>query len=434
MMPHVMPGSTTAASSGAAPEAAAPERGRAWPWKVCVFLLFATMLSYLDRQALSVVAPTVKAELGLDNEKLGRLLSAFFAAYAVMHLVVGPILDRGSPRFVYGAFVGLWSIAQMLGGLAQGFVSLFCARLLLGACEAAGQPGAARIIARIVPARDRSLANGIMMSGGSMGAMIAGPLVIGMSSVVGWRMAFVALGACGLVWALGWVLWFRPPAAMALSVSGPSAALPARQREPWGQILRLPRFWACVVGAAFAIPIIHVMGSWVPTYLSQTWKVPLGAGMATYLFLIYLGLDLGFLTGGAVTSLLVRRGVPVPRARKMVMAGSTALILLAAAVPRAPSVPVAVALVALVNAGRAAWGATFLAFNQEIAPGRVGTMAGFMGFVGAASGTFLIWAIGAISKNRGFGPPFLLVAVLGLAGLVPILLTRWEEPGSHLRG
>ncbi len=313
-------------TSGAASAAVAPERGRAWPWKVCIFLLFATMLSYLDRQALSVVAPTVKAELGLDNEKLGRLFLAFFTAY-------------------------------------------------------------------------------------------------GVSSVVGWRMAFVALGACGLVWALGWVLWFRPPAAV--SVSGPSAALPAREREPWAQILRLPRFWACVLGAAFTIPIIHIMGSWVPMYLSQTWKIPLGAGMAAYLFLIYLGLDLGFLTGGAVTSLLVRRGVSVPAARKMVMAGSTALILLAAAVPRAPSVSAAVALVALVNAGRAAWGATFLAFNQEIAPGRVATMAGFMGFVGAESGALLSWAIGVISRDRGFGVPFMLVAVLGLAGLVPMLLTRW---------
>ena len=130
-----------------------------WQWKLCGFLLLATALSYLDRQALSVVAPVVANDLSLDNEKLGRLLSAFFYTYAAMHIGVGWVLDRYNLKYTYGAFVALWSVAQMLAGFARGFGELFACRLLLGAFETAGQTGAARITteeARLVERLDEA--------------------------------------------------------------------------------------------------------------------------------------------------------------------------------------------------------------------------------------------------------------------------------------
>jgi MFS transporter, ACS family, hexuronate transporter len=414
-----------ATERAAAPQAPVDQPSRAWAWKVCLFLLFATALSYLDRQALGTVAPRVLADLKLDKAQQADLLAAFFWSYGLGHLVVGWVLDRGNIRFRYAAFVALWSLSQMTAGLAQGFSSLFGSRVALGAFEAAGQPGAARIIARTLPARDRTLANGIMMSGGSVGAMIAGPLIIGLENQLGWRATFVVLGALGLVWALAFVLWFRPRGGLAPVVG---QSLP---REPWRLILRNPRFWACVGGALFGIPIIHVLSSWVPTYLMETWNVPLALGLGTYLLLIYLGLDLGFLGGGAAVSLLTRRGVPLPRARKMVLLAAGALMLLALLVPRAPNLGVAVALVALVSAGRACYGANFLAFNQEIAPGRVGTIAGLMGCIGSLSGGLLISIVGRIARSAGFGPVFLMLAGLAFLGLLPLMLVRWEGDTSR---
>ena len=109
-----------------------------------MFLLTATALSYLDRQALSVVAPTVQRDLSLDNEQLGRLLSAFLITYAAVHIPMGLILDRFNIRLTYGLCVALWSVAQIGCGLAPGFIGLFIARLFLGAFETAGQTGAAQ--------------------------------------------------------------------------------------------------------------------------------------------------------------------------------------------------------------------------------------------------------------------------------------------------
>ncbi len=402
-------------------------QSRWWSWKVCVFLLFATALSYLDRQALSIAAPVIRQEMALDNAQLGLLLSAFFYAYSLMHLGVGWVLDRFNIRLTYAFFVAAWSIAQGAAGLTSGFAGLFTARLFLGGFEAAAQPGAARIIAAIVPQKDRSLANGIMMSGGSLGAIIAPALMITLINTIGWRLGFIVLAGLGLVWSALWLAWFRPAPG---TLVRRTAAARSKQDE-WGAIVRNRRFWSCVIGAAFTIPIIHISSSWIPTYFVQQWKLPLSAGLGAYLMIVYLGLDLGFLGGGAAVSLLIRRGIGVGAARRIVLAVSALLIMSAALTPWAPSAGWAVALVFTLNLGRASWGANFLAFNQDIAPGRVGLMAGVMGCIGAFSGALLVWAIGWISKSAGFTVPFIMIAGLALLGTAPFFLLDRDKEGEH---
>lgn len=398
---------------------------RWWPWKVSIFLMGATALSYLDRQALNVVAPLIQQEMALDNAELGFLMSVFLYSYGAMHLFVGFFLDRFNIRLVYAAFVALWSLAQMTTGLARDFVSLCSARVGLGVFEAAGQPGAARIISRILPAKDRSFANGIMMSGGSLGALLAPVIMIALASTVGWRTGFVVLGGAGLVWALGWVLWFRPPAHV---LKGPAKRNEEQtEADRWSVILRSPKFWACIAGAAFSIPIIHVVSAWTATYFVQQWSLEVNLRLGGYLFLTGLGRDLGFIAGGGAVTLLARKGFAVGRARKMVLVVSMLLMVGVGAVPWAPGVWVAVLLIMLLEVGRASYGANFLAFNQDIAPGRVGTIAGWMGAVGAFSGGLLVWAIGVISKGSGFTIPFLIIASLAVLGTVPLLVVDWEK-------
>jgi len=392
----------------------------AWPWKVCGFLLCATALSYLDRQALSVAAPLVSKELGMDNRQLGLLLSAFFYTYAGMHLVVGYFLDRYNIRVVYGLFVGCWSLAQMASGFSRGFWELFTARLFLGTFEAAGQTGAARIIARIVPAKDRSFANGIMMSGGSLGAVIAPVLVLGLSQSIGWRGAFVVLGLIGLAWAGAWFWWFRPGPEVLYGKAG-------EEKTDWGRILRKPQFWACVGAAAFGVPIIHIASSWMPTFLVQQWKLTLGGDLSGSLFVIYLGLDAGFVGGGFLIRRLVQRGSGLMAARRGVLLLAAGMMLISVMVPFAANVRWAVAGIFAMNVGRACWGAIFLTYNQEIAPGRVGMVAGIMGSIGAFAGAVMVWLIGNVSQQSGFDSAFYGIGLLVVLGTLPLLLVRWEE-------
>ncbi len=397
---------------------------RWWPWKVALFLLGATALSYLDRQALNVVAPIIQTELALDNAQLGFLMSVFLYAYGAMHLFVGFFLDRFNIRLVYAAFVALWSLAQTCTGLARGFFSICATRMALGIFEAAGQPGAARIIARILPPKDRSFANGIMMSGGSLGALLAPVVMIWLANTVGWRTGFVILGGLGWLWASAWLAWFRPSADV---LHGAKTGAVESRADQWNVIARSPRFWACVAGAAFAIPIIHVVSAWTATYFVQRWKLPVDMRLGGYLFLTGIGRDLGFLLGGAAVTFLTRRRVAVGRARKLVLAVSMLLMAAVAALPWAPGVWAAVGLLLVLEVGRASYGANFLAFNQDIAPGRVGTIAGWMGAIGAFSGGSLVWLIGIISRGAGFTVPFLFVGSLAVLGTAPLLSVNWDE-------
>ena len=401
-----------------------------WQWKLCGFLLMATALSYLDRQALSVVAPVVAGELKLDNEQLGRLLSAFFYAYAAMHIAVGWILDRYNIRVTYGLFVALWSGSQILAGFARGFGELFVCRLLLGAFETAGQTGAARIIARTLPPRERTFANGLMMSGGSIGAILAPVLMIFLANRYGWRFGFIVLGSLGLIWAAAWLMWFRPKAEV---LAGTSNRATLSEADQIGVIFRNRKFWACVAGAACTIPIIHISSAWMPTYFMQQWGLKVSGTLSGYLLIVYAGLDIGFIGGGAAVSWLISRGWSVARARVRMMCVSAAVMLAIGLVPFAPGVGFAIAGIFLLNVGRACWGALFLAFNQDIAPGRVGLVAGIMGCIGSLMGALLVWLIGWVTKTRGFDGPFWMIAVLVVAGTIPMALAGWDEQKTEDR-
>ena len=399
------------------------QKSRWWPWKVAIFLLGATCLSYFDRQAFNVVAPTVREELQLDNAQLGLLMSAFFYAYGAMHLFVGFFLDRFNIRFVYAIFVGLWSLAQMFTGFARSIWSLCTARIALGIFEAAGQPGAARILSRILPAKDRSFANGIMMSGGSLGYVLAPLVMMPLAERGIWRTGFVVVGFVGLAWAAAWLLWFRPSA----EVLKPKPKTERVKADEWGVIFRSPKFWSCAIGAVFAIPIIHAVSAWTATYFNQAWGMEVNLRLGIYLVLTGVGRDLGFIAGGGAVSYLIKTGLAVGRARKTVLVASALLMASVAFVPLVPKMWMAIVIFMLLEVGRAAYGANFLAFNQDIAPGRVGSIAGWMGAIGAFSGGLLTWLIGVLSRGSGFSIPLVIVAIYAVLGTIPLLVVDWDR-------
>jgi len=111
-------------------------------WRLCLLLFLATTLNYLDRQTMSILAPTLQKEMHLDNEALGWLFAVFYYAYMFSQFAVGPLLDRLNLRWAFGAAVLLWSAVSAATGLASGFVSLIVFRLLLGIAEAANWPAA----------------------------------------------------------------------------------------------------------------------------------------------------------------------------------------------------------------------------------------------------------------------------------------------------
>ena len=140
-------------------------------------LVVAGVINYVDRATLAVANPLIRDDLHLSIADMGFLLSAFLWAYAFAQLPTGAMVDKLGPRLLLTCGLSLWSFAQLLGGLVQGFGQFFSARLLLGVGEAPQFPTGARVVRDWFNPRDRGLATGIFNCASSLGTAIAVPLL-----------------------------------------------------------------------------------------------------------------------------------------------------------------------------------------------------------------------------------------------------------------
>src|SRR5437867_7878441 len=161
---------------------------------------WATVINYLDRQALSVSAPVLREQFHMSNVDYSRVVFAFLLAYTIMNGVSGPLIDRLGTRLGYGLTVAWWSIAAMLHAFSEGAWSLGAFRFLLGMGEAGNWPAAVRVVAEWFPEKERALASGLFNSGSAVGAILAPPVVAFLLLRLGWPSAFLFVGLTGLVW------------------------------------------------------------------------------------------------------------------------------------------------------------------------------------------------------------------------------------------
>ena len=387
-------------------------------WRLCALLFFATVLNYLDRQTVSVLAPVMQKEMSLDNEALGLIFSAFYYTYTGFTLVSGLTLDRAHLRWAYGAAVLAWSLASALTGLAGGFVSLLVFRLLLGMMESANWPGAIRIVSRSFEPKDRALGNGIFTSGSSVGALVAPALIVGISAAFGWRWAFAGIGSLGAIWFVFWVIFTRSHEFGAVW-RDPAGA---RDGQPfWAgalSIVRSPQFVPVLIVAILVNPCLYFSVNWLPTYFAQQRHLALGNQMAWILTAIYLGIDLGNIACGLGILALIRRGYSISDARRSMFLLATAAVASCAVVPLLPLGSAVAALVA-VNFGTGIWTAMYLTMAQEVSPANPSTSIGILSGCGSLAGAWAMAAVGRITQSTGsFSIPMQMVATAAVVAAI----------------
>jgi ACS family hexuronate transporter-like MFS transporter len=407
-------------------------------WKICGLLFLATTLNYLDRQTLSILAPTLQKDMHLDNEALGWLFAVFYYAYTLSHFMVGPILDRSHLRWAFGVAVLAWSTVSMATGLATGFVSLIIFRLLLGVMESANWPAAIRIVARTMPPSERALGNGIFTSGTSVGALIAPSVILGITSVLGWRWAFVAVGALGVVWIAGWLFATRSQelAAVWQEPSGSQTESSRFQFRIFAEIVKSPRFFPVLIVSILVNPCLYFSVNWLPTYFAQQRAVTAGRQFGWILTMIYLGLDLGNLICGTAILALVRRGYRVLAARRIVFLLATLPLLFCASVPYLPFLYQAVCVLVGVNIGLGIWIAMYLTMAQDISRTHVSTTIGVLSGCGSLAGALAMWGVGKVTHTTAsFAIPMAAFAVAaGLAAIAGFIASREPSRTEALAG
>src|SRR5262245_19282372 len=181
-------------------------------WYIGAVLFLSTIVNYLDRQTLSVLAPVLKSEYRWTNTDYALVIVAFRVAYAIGQLGSGPLLDRVGTRLGLSLTVSLYSVTAVLTSLADGLRSFAGCRFALGLGESANWPGATKAVSEWFPRRESGWAVALFDSGSSIGAAIAPPLVWGMYQLFGtWRPVFAIIGSLGFVWLLLFRWLYRTP-------------------------------------------------------------------------------------------------------------------------------------------------------------------------------------------------------------------------------
>ncbi|MFL5486479.1 MAG: MFS transporter [Gemmatimonadaceae bacterium] len=406
------------------------ERASSYRWTICALLFVATTINYVDRQVLGILAPTLQRDLHWSETDYGDIVSWFSFAYAFGFLVAGRVIDWIGVRRGLATAVVAWSIAAMGHAFARTAAGFSIARAALGVSESAIFPGSIKAVAEWFPQRERALAAGIFNAGTNTGAILTPLLVPWITLNWGWRWAFVATGALGMLWLLLWIPLYRNA-----EPTGPADARVTR--ISWVSFFRYRQTWAFIVGKLMADPVWWFYLYWLPKFLDAKYGVKL-AQVAAPIIAVYLIADVGSVGGGWVSSALIKRGWSVNWARKATMLAMALLIVPTTLASRAPTMWTAVLIVGVAAAAHQAWSANVYTLASDMFPkSAVGSVVGIGAFAGAMGGVAFQRVTGRVLQANGsdYTPIFV---VCGLAyvtawAIIHLLAPRLEPARLPMR-
>jgi ACS family hexuronate transporter-like MFS transporter len=419
-------------------------------WYIGGLLFLSTVINYVDRQTLSVLAPHLKTEYGWTNTDFALIVIAFRIAYSIGQTIAGTWLDRVGTRQGLSAAVLWYSAASMLTSLAVGLRSFAAFRFLLGAGEAANWPGATKAVAEWFPRRESGWAVALFDSGSSIGAAVAPFLVLWLFHTFGtWRPVFIITGALGLIWLAMFRRLYHPPEAHpwitpeerayilddrrdAARESGAGAASQP-QPVPPGRLLSLRQTWGIVIGKALTDPVWFFITDWFAIYLVAKGFTVENSLLAFWV--PFVAADAGNFIGGGVSSWLIGRGVAVATARKIVIVagglGMSSLMLTLTL----DTLGALAACFAVATCAYAALSTMILNLPADLyRPRAVASVSGFSG-TGAGLGTIAAtFATGVVSDQYDSFAPILIVAsIVPLIAVVAVLsLVRQAGGGDDV--
>ncbi|MBB2926501.1 MFS transporter [Paraburkholderia silvatlantica] len=403
---------------------------------ITVFLLFLVYgINYLDRVALSITAPLVQKDLGIDAAQMGIVFSSFFVGYALFNFVGGIASDRLGPKIVYVLAVGLWSIFCGLTAVAVGFASLLVLRVLFGMAEGPLCAGANKMVNNWMPRDIAATSMGLLSAGSPLGGAIAGPVIGLLAISFGWRPAFWIICAIGLVWCVAWMLLTadRPsesrfvstldeaePARRGSSVAHTAHMVPEGAAAPLSAWLRQPLVIATAVAFFAYNYVLFFFLSWFPSYLVQAHHLNIRE-MSLATVVPWLVGTVGLAAGGAISDAIFRWTGKLMLSRKLVL--STCLAATGVCVGVAGLVHTAAAAIALMSIALFllyVTGALYWAIVQDVVhSARVGSVSGCMHCVGSLSGVIGPAVTGFLVERSGsFATAFALAGVVALTGAV----------------
>ncbi len=405
-----------------------PERRR---WLIVAVVFVALLFNYLDRQIVAILKPVLKTEFKVDDAGYAVLLNLFTVCYAIMYPVSGWLVDRFGPRKVMGLGIIGWSLACIVGGMSRTFGALGASRAMLGLAEPTNYPAQLRVVTVWFPGRLRATANSLCVAGGSIGAILAPPLVAWIATAYGWRTVFFVSGVVGLMIAAAWWLVYRdPPARIEQEVE--ASIVGKRDDAPfaWPQLWRTRSLWGILLIRFVSDPVWYFCLFWLPGYLQEDSGLTLQQ-VGMFGWIPFLAADLGAIASAAWSDRMVRRGRPPLISRKLMLTVVGFLAPLCALTPYLPNAFATLAIFSLVAVAALSWLFTLSVVIAEAFPvGNVASVLGIAGGCGAAGAVIFNYFVGQLIGSVGAGQVFLVMAFLHPIAMI-ILWTMVREERIH---
>ncbi|SEH98913.1 MFS transporter [Pseudomonas fuscovaginae UPB0736] len=394
-------------------------------WWMIGLVTCGLMVNYLARNTLSVAAPTLMSEMSISTEQYSHIVVAWQIGYALMQPIAGYIVDAIGTKLGFAIFAIAWSLACAAAAMASGWQGLAVVRGLLGITEAAGLPSAVKTTTEWFPAKERSVAIGWFNIGSSFGALLAPPLVVWAILHSGWQLAFIIVGALGILWSLIWLWLYKHPrdqkhlgdAERDYILSGQEEHFkdPVSKKGSWKKVVISRNFFAIASARFLSEPAWQTFNAWIPLYLMTERHMNIKE-IAMFAWLPFLAADLGCILGGYLSPFFHKHlKVSLFTSRKMVMFLGCSFMIGPACIGLVESPYTAIALLCVGGfAHQTLSGALYAITSDSFGKNEVATatgVGGMFGYFGAALFTMLL---GIMVTKVGYNPLFVALAIFDI--------------------
>ncbi|MBC7796321.1 MAG: MFS transporter [Pyrinomonadaceae bacterium] len=405
-------------------------------WWIISLIFFATLINYIDRLTISVLAPVITKDLGLTNTEFGSITTVFLLAYTISQAVSGKLYDRIGNKAGFTFSIVLWSFAAILHAFAGGLTSLSVFRFILGFGEAGNFPGAAKVSAEWFPVRERALAQGIFNSGVALGSIIAPPLIIWLQLNYGWKTTFVFTGALGFVWLIFWLLIYNSRESHSwltarekshieereIAVNSTESTVIKKSVSPsYISLLGYRQTWAILLARFLVDPVWWLYITWLPKYLYDARGFDLKQ-IGYFAWVPFVAAGLGSLFGGWLAGFLMKKGFTVNGARKIIIGVSSMLMPAGIIAAYTDDSMFALAMISIVLFGFQVWINNVQTLPSDFFPSKaIGSVAG-LGGMGAGFGSMLfIYTTGWVVDRFSYTPILVTAGILAPLGTILLL-------------
>ena len=393
-------------------------------WVMISFAFVATVLNYLHRLSFNYLTAKGPLHDMIPDDAFGYIATAFFVAYMISNAFSGFLIDRLGTKIGYSLCMAFWTTAGLLHAVAMTPFHFGIFRFLLGLGEAGNWPAAIKLSGEWFSPEERSTATGIFNSGAAVGAIIAPPMIAFLGITFGWQATFIIIGVLGYLWlAAFWFTYYTPERA---------ANAPKLKKIPPLKLLKSRFVLSLTLSKVFMDPIWYFITFWIGRYLADVhnWDLATIGWFATIPFIVA---DLGNILGGLFTQFIIRRGVPIPRARKIAVGlfGSVMALSLISGPFVIVSPASALAVLAAAGFGYAAYTANTMAFPGDVVPSNATASVWGVASVGAGlGGAFFQSVSGVAVKNisavsgysAAYNAVFFGYGLLAIIGLFLVLV------------